>query len=112
MTFTIASSGWGLIVGREGSSYHLGRLGGPEGSQDAGVNRAEADVVAPMPGTVIKVAVREGQQVATRQPLVVLEAMKMEHVIVAPYDGVVSRILFREGDLVPSGSSVVHLDPI
>jgi 3-methylcrotonyl-CoA carboxylase alpha subunit len=63
-----------------------------------------------MPGTVIKVAVQPGQRVEAHEPLVVLEAMKMEHIISAPHDGVVSSILYVEGDLVPAGATVVHLD--
>jgi biotin carboxyl carrier protein len=63
-----------------------------------------------MPGTVIKVAVQQGQQVEAHTPLVVLEAMKMEHVISAPHEGVVARILYQEGDLVPAGAIVVHLE--
>ncbi len=46
-----------------------------------------------MPGTVIKVLVEQGQAVAAQQPLVVLEAMKMEHVVAAPHDGVVRKLL-------------------
>jgi biotin carboxyl carrier protein len=63
-----------------------------------------------MPSTVVKVAVEPGQRVVARQTLVVLEAMKMEHVIQAPYDGVVGEVLFSEGDLVPAGSPVLRLE--
>lgn len=66
-------------------------------------------LAAPMPGTVIKVAVAEGDQVAAHDPLVVLEAMKMEHIIQAPRDGVVEAVLVDVGDLVPAGSPLVRL---
>jgi biotin carboxyl carrier protein len=64
-----------------------------------------------MPGTVVKVAVESGQRVTAHQPLVVLEAMKMEHVVEAPSDGVVTEVLVEEGDLVLAGSPVVTLEP-
>ena len=63
-----------------------------------------------MPGTLIKVLVDEGQSVVARQPLVVLEAMKMEHVVTAPYDGVVRKLLFRTGALVAKGAPLIELE--
>ncbi len=57
----------------------------------------ESEVVAPMPGTVIRVLVEEGERVAAREPLVVLEAMKMETPVVAPYDARVRRVLVGRG---------------
>jgi 3-methylcrotonyl-CoA carboxylase alpha subunit len=63
-----------------------------------------------MPGTVVKVEVQPGQRVSMYEPLIVLEAMKMEHVIVAPHDGVVRAIFFDEGDMVPAGSPLLALE--
>ena len=63
-----------------------------------------------MPGTLIKVLVDEGQSVVARQPLVVLEAMKMEHVVTAPYAGVVRKLPFRTGALVSKGTALVELE--
>lgn len=65
---------------------------------------------APMPGTVVKVGVRPGQRVAAHEPLVVLEAMKMEHVVAAPRDGTISAVLVKEGDMVPAGSALVEYE--
>ncbi len=67
-------------------------------------------VTAPMPGTVIRVAVKPGDRVEARQPLVVLEAMKMETSLVAPYAAVVSAVLVGEGDVVAGGAILVELE--
>ncbi len=67
-------------------------------------------VTAPMPGTVISVLVREGEHVAARQPLVVLEAMKMETPLSSPYDAVVRKLHVAEGDRVAGGALLVELE--
>ncbi|MGE5691475.1 MAG: biotin carboxylase N-terminal domain-containing protein [Pseudomonadota bacterium] len=67
-------------------------------------------VAAPMPGTVIRVLVSPGDAVEARQPLVVLEAMKMETPVVAPYDGTVATVV-EEGTAVAGGAVLVELDP-
>jgi acetyl-CoA/propionyl-CoA carboxylase biotin carboxyl carrier protein len=70
----------------------------------------QSALVAPMPGTVIRVAVAEGDRVEARQPLVVLEAMKMETPVVSPYEAVVRAIHVAEGDRVAGGTVLVELE--
>lgn len=65
---------------------------------------------APMPGTVTQVMVAAGDQVTKGQPLVALEAMKMEHVIRAPRDGVVKSVAVAVGEMVNGGVDVVEMD--
>jgi 3-methylcrotonyl-CoA carboxylase alpha subunit len=65
---------------------------------------------APMPGKVIQVLAKAGQGVAAGTPLVVLEAMKMEHTICAPADGTVVRVNFEEGALVEEGVELLILE--
>jgi acetyl/propionyl-CoA carboxylase alpha subunit len=69
----------------------------------------QSSLTAPMPGTVIRVVVAEGDRVEARQPLVVLEAMKMETPVVAPYEAVVQAIYVAEGDRVAGGTVLVEL---
>jgi 3-methylcrotonyl-CoA carboxylase alpha subunit len=75
----------------------------PEGHREKGLG-------APMPGLVLRVLVREGDQVHTHQTLVVLEAMKMEHAIEAPHDGVVKKVHCQEGGRVNEGQLLVELE--
>jgi acetyl/propionyl-CoA carboxylase alpha subunit len=75
-----------------------------------GAGGEQSAVTAPMPGTVIRVLVAEGEEVQQRQPLVVLEAMKMETPLVSPYEGVVRRVHVGEGDQVAGGALLVELD--
>jgi 3-methylcrotonyl-CoA carboxylase alpha subunit len=62
----------------------------------------DARLTALMPGRVVKVLAREGDEVAKGQALMILEAMKMEHTITSPRAGVIDRAAYGEGDLVPA----------
>jgi len=71
---------------------------------------AGGNLTAPMPGTVIEVLVAEGDTVEAGQPLIILEAMKMEHTINAPTAGSVSEVLYAAGDLVGDGAELLILE--
>ena len=66
-------------------------------------------VVAPLPGTVTKVLVKEGQQVGPNDTICLLEAMKMENTISAGAAGTVKKILVKEGVQVQQGEALVEL---
>jgi acetyl/propionyl-CoA carboxylase alpha subunit len=67
-------------------------------------------ITAPMPGTVIRVLVAAGEQVQQRQPLLVLEAMKMETPVTSPYEAVVRAVHVNEGAAVATGALLVELE--
>ncbi len=70
---------------------------------------AAGSLQAPMPGSVLAVLVSQGQSVAEGEPLLKLEAMKMEHTIRAPAAGVVTDIFYAPGDFVPAGAQLLQL---
>ncbi|MET0449117.1 MAG: biotin carboxylase N-terminal domain-containing protein [Aeromicrobium sp.] len=71
---------------------------------------AEGSLLAPMPASVISVAVTDGQQVAKGDVIVVLEAMKMQHTITAPTDGVITGLSVTAGSQVESGAVLARLE--
>jgi acetyl-CoA/propionyl-CoA carboxylase biotin carboxyl carrier protein len=64
-----------------------------------------------MPGTVLSVAVAVGEQVTAGTPLVVVEAMKMEHAVTAPVDGEVTEVLVRPGQSVRLDEALAVVTP-
>jgi len=64
-------------------------------------------VIAPMPGQVKSIFVREGDKVKAGQKLLIMEAMKLENKLPAPHDGVVKKILVRDGDIVSQGQELI-----
>ncbi|MDE0008635.1 MAG: ATP-grasp domain-containing protein [Gammaproteobacteria bacterium] len=67
-------------------------------------------IVAPMPGQIATVSVASGDRVQADQPLLTLEAMKMEHSIRAPAAGTVKEVLCKPGDRVEDGAELIVLD--
>jgi biotin carboxyl carrier protein len=63
-----------------------------------------------MPGTVIRLLVSPGERVHARQPLVVLEAMKMETPVASPFEAVVRAVHVTEGQHVVGGALLVELE--
>jgi 3-methylcrotonyl-CoA carboxylase alpha subunit len=67
-------------------------------------------LTAPMPGKVIAVLVDAGARVERGAPLLIMEAMKMEHTIMAPAAGSVKEILYGVGDQVAEGAELIRFD--
>ena len=75
------------------------------------VSAGAGPVISPMPGTVLAVHVTTGEKVTAGQPLVTVEAMKMEHVVPAAIDGMVAKVLVSAGDPVSLGQPLAEVAP-
>jgi len=75
----------------------------------AGTDIAGGRLTAPMPGRVIQLLVGAGEAVRQGQPMMVIEAMKMEHTIAAPRDGIVEAVHYAAGDPVEEGAELIAL---
>ena len=96
-----------VTVFLDGAAYRFGLPDQLAGEPDAAF--LDNRVVAPLPGRISAISIAEGENIRAGQPLVLLEAMKMEHTLVAPGDGVVERITCAKGDQVEEGAALVIL---
>jgi len=91
---------------------HIARLSRPkEEKKEVTVEGGEGALTAPMPGTVLRVMKRKGEKVRAGEPMLTIEAMKMENEIRAPTDGVVAEIKVKEGDAVNKGEVLAVIAP-
>ncbi|MDJ0379717.1 biotin carboxylase N-terminal domain-containing protein [Streptomyces sp. G-G2] len=109
--FTHAPSPEGTWLGRDGDTWHVQRHD-PVTASLTGRGGAGADTLAaPMPGTVTVVKVAVGDEVAAGQSLLVVEAMKMEHVISAPHAGTVTALDVTPGTTVAMDQILAVVTP-
>ena len=102
VSIRIVSTDDGLYMLHDGRSYSVAL---PDRAvEDGDAAGALAHITAPLPGKVVKVAVRSGETVARGATLVVLEAMKMELSVDAPREGVIDEVMVSEGDQVVEGA--------
>ena len=101
-------------VRRDGDAFHVFVGGGHhtlhfnDPLAHAGeVETEDGRLTAPMPGKVVAVLAAQGQEVKKGDPLVIMEAMKMEHTIAAPHDGVIDEVLYAVGDQVADGAPLL-----
>lgn len=130
--FSVTPAGPGLYAVSDGRDRWLVAVAGPPEARWVAVDGAVATVemnhqaaprqrrktsqgdamAAPMPATVVSVAVAPGQVVSRGETVVLLEAMKMELPVRAPRDGVVKAVRCTAGELVQPGNPLVELEPV
>ena len=67
------------------------------------------NINAPMPGLVLEIQVEEGQVVKRNDPILILEAMKMENILKSPGDGIIEKIMVKEGQAVEKGGLLIKM---
>lgn len=81
---------------------NVGGAGGMAGEKDK--------IYAPMPGKIVKLLVKEGDKVVEKQPMVIVEAMKMEHQVNSAAVGTVKKVNFADGDQVNTETPIIELE--
>ena len=111
--YAVARDGDVLWLGRDGHAWALGEADRLATARHV-TAAAHGAVRSPMPGTVIAVHVTAGEKVAAGQPLVTVEAMKMEHTLTSPVDGMVAAVEVRPGQRVRVDEllATVSADPV
>ena len=97
---TVISEGHGFSFERSAVEY-----GDPADTEGANT------IIAPMPGLIAAIPATIGAKVKKDQPLIILEAMKMEHTLCASCDGTVKEIFAGIGDTITEGTILIDLDP-
>ena len=107
--FRVATSGRTTWIGSDGDAWSF------TGHEPTAARHTQVDhgaaIESPMPGTVIAVLASLGESVAVGQPVVVVEAMKMEHTLRASTDGVVTELLVQVGDRVALNQLLAVIEP-
>ncbi|MBX7249708.1 MAG: acetyl/propionyl/methylcrotonyl-CoA carboxylase subunit alpha [Caulobacteraceae bacterium] len=103
-------SGEGVVLFDEGLAVEIreDEITGHGGAEA----QASGSLTAPMPGKIVAVQARAGAKVAKGAPLLVMEAMKMEHAMTAPFDGVVAELPVKSGQQVTEGTLLARVEPV
>jgi biotin carboxyl carrier protein len=109
-TVSVAESRDKMYMGVRGRVFVLEKTGETAFGRVGAGGAVEKVVRAPMPGQVVKIDVKEGDEVRKNQILGAVEAMKMEHDIRAPVDGVVKKVHVEPGQLVDSEEALVEVE--
>jgi acetyl-CoA/propionyl-CoA carboxylase biotin carboxyl carrier protein len=108
--FAYAAEGDTIWLGRNGHAWAVTEAA-PAPLRGSRAAAADGTVRSPMPGTVVTVHVNVGQDVSAGQPVLVVEAMKMEHTVTAPLDGTVSELTAKAGQQVRMDEPLAVIEP-
>jgi 3-methylcrotonyl-CoA carboxylase alpha subunit len=104
------ADGVDYAVFADGASRTLRLVDPLDVTQYEAVSSGDAAVKAPLPGKIIDLRVKAGDTVSKGQPLLVLEAMKMEHTLAAPADGTIKAVRYAVGEQVVEGAELVEFE--
>ncbi|HEY1820820.1 MAG TPA: biotin carboxylase N-terminal domain-containing protein [Trebonia sp.] len=96
-------------LGRDGAAWVIADAA-PAALRGARAGSADGTVRSPMPGTILAVHVAVGDTVSAGQPVLVVEAMKMEHTVTAPLDGVITELTAKAGQQVPMDETLAVIE--
>jgi biotin carboxyl carrier protein len=108
----LAFDGLDALVSVGGESYRLAKPPPPDVDGAGPTGTSGASLTSPMPGTVVRLLVEEGDEVEEGRLLLILEAMKMEQPVTAPHAGRVVSLPYGEGDLVPGGAVLAEMEEV
>ena len=108
--FAYAADGETTWLGRDGQAWAVTEVP-PETLRGERAGAADGTVRSPMPGTIMAVHVSLGEAVAAGQPVLVVEAMKMEHTVTAPLDGTVTDLTAKAGQQVRMDETLAVIHP-
>jgi acetyl-CoA/propionyl-CoA carboxylase biotin carboxyl carrier protein len=108
--FAYAADGAVTWLGRGGAAWAVAEAP-PAALRGARAGSADGTVRSPMPGTIMAVRVAAGDAVTAGQPVLVVEAMKMEHTVTAPVDGVISELTAKAGQQVAMDETLAVIEP-
>jgi 3-methylcrotonyl-CoA carboxylase alpha subunit len=97
-----------VLVPEYGETYEFTLDTGERAAGEAAAS--DGAILSPMPGKIVSVAVKAGAKVAKGEPLLVLEAMKMEHTLTAPFAGKVAELKAKAGEQVSEGVVLAKLE--
>lgn len=106
--YTVRNNGFDFMVKRNDILHVADNLFPPQAAHSANTG----NIMAPMPGKVIKVAVAEGATVKKGDLLLIVEAMKMENNITSPFDGKVEKVTAKENDKVDTNTILIDVQPL
>jgi len=72
------------------------------------IEQTQSLLLSPMPGNIVVVHIKPNQKVSKGDPLITIEAMKMEHTLHAPQDGIIKHVFYQVGDLVDEAKQLLE----
>jgi 3-methylcrotonyl-CoA carboxylase alpha subunit len=106
---SVAKDGDLRFIHLDGQDYELKRVSDVE--EEFEETEEEGSLSSPMPGRIVKLLVKQGEEIKKGQDLLVVEAMKMENKITSPFDGIITEIYYDIGDQIEANVPLMEIKP-